>query len=315
MARSACGMQSKRRSCAAPGLHGAMRSIVGEWRAVSLNDPPQSLRRRSLAATFAVTLVLFATVACVLLADRPKVFDLAQAMTFPPDEMKYLGPMMAKMGADPDKQTLVVQNMGKIFSEQNRLTSDEVAAASVDASPEYQAAKLQADDAAVAMKKVAAASKLSNRKIRAFLRDSQRKHQAEREAIAEAVKDEKQAEAKLLIFARSNNVKVVPASPTHSESDLLKIMTQGYATAAAPPVQRGALANGAASEASVTSTAFSDNPVSIAAAALNQPVVSADAAAPAFAAAQSYMTASQAAATAEEAVAEAQSVLSSMNLN
>ncbi len=292
-------------------------------------------------ATLAVTMFLVATVACVLLADRPKGFELAQAMNFAPDEIKYLGPLMAKIGAGTGKQNIVVQNMGNIFSEKNRLASDKVAAAAVDASPEYQAAEQRARDATVAVKQAAAIKRLSMNRIKVFLRDSQHQHQTARDAIAKAVSEEKQAEAKLVHYARSNNVKILPAS--NSNSDLLKILSGGSIAAELQQAQSGASANVAAaavsaispttlstsaavplgaSDSTANTAALSDSSGAVDAASINQPVPSIAAAVPApslsasFATARpSRMTAAEAAATAEDAVAEAQSVLNGLNLN
>jgi hypothetical protein len=196
-----------------------MRVAVQEWQALSASDPPQSLRRRSFAATLAVSLVMVATVACVLLADRPKGFLLEQ--TSASDEDKYMAPLMSTMGQY--SRTVISQNIGKIFNEKNRLASDKAAAAALDASPEFQTLKRNTAESEAAMLKAAAAARLAGLKLKAGLISISREHHQSSDAIAKAIEAEKASEGNLIRVARSDGV-AIPPSPSASRSGLLKIL-------------------------------------------------------------------------------------------
>jgi hypothetical protein len=187
--------------------------LLREWQAVSANDPPQSLRRRSLAATLAVSLFLVAAAACVLLADRPKGFVLEQNPST--DEDKYV-PLISTV--DPYSNKVLSRDLNTIFSEKNKLASDQAAAAAVAASPEYKALTLKSAQLLRIASKAAAAQRLSNQKLKGIML----RHRAVSDSIAAAIKAEKESEAKLIHFARSKGYAVASAPPP-MDSGLLKL--------------------------------------------------------------------------------------------
>jgi hypothetical protein len=200
--------------------------MLKQWQIVSANDPPQSLRRRSLAATLAVSLFLVATAACVLLADRPKGFVLEEKPSA--DEVKYMTPLMASV--DNYSGKVLSRELSTIFSRKNELTSDKVAAAALAASPEYQELKRKSVELSNAARlKAAAAARLFGHKLRAI----DRQQRAEHDAIAAAIKKEKASEAKLIRFARSKGHVVTSSSPS-TDSSLLKIFASVAALDATP---------------------------------------------------------------------------------
>jgi hypothetical protein len=192
-----------------------MRHALREWQSVSANDPPQSLRRRTLGATLAVFLVLAATAACVLLADRPKTFSLEQKLSS--DEVKYIGSLTAKI--DPYSNKILFRDLNTIFSEKNKLASDNAAVAALDGNPEYEASKRKAEQLVeIAKQKEAAAKSVSSLKLRSIMR----KYHAATDSISAAIQAEKASEAKFIRFARSNGHAISSSTP-HLGSGLLKL--------------------------------------------------------------------------------------------
>jgi hypothetical protein len=210
--------------------------MLKQWQIVSANDPPQSLRRRSFAATLAVSLFLVATAACVLLADRPKGFALEQQPSA--DEVKYMTPLMAAV--DNYSGKVLSRELNTIFSKKNELTSDKVAAAALAASPEYQELKRKSADLSKAARiKSAAAARVSGQRLRAI----DRRQRAEHDAIAAAIKEEKASEAKLIRFAQSKGHVITSSPPAAADSDLLKIFASVAALDATPSAKPSATAS------------------------------------------------------------------------
>jgi hypothetical protein len=195
-----------------------MRVVVKEWQAISACDPPQSLRRRSLAGTLAVFLVLVATAACVLLADRPKGFELEQMHS---DEDNYAALLLSK-NSDKYSRMVLSQNILKIFSKSNKLASDKAAASALDANPKFQHLKRQVAESQLAMKKAAAAEMLSKLKLKSDLISISRQHHESSDAIASAIQTEKASDANLVRLARNSGIPV--PSPSKPDSNFLKIM-------------------------------------------------------------------------------------------
>lgn len=242
-----------------------MQHALREWQSVSANDPPQSLRRRTLGATLAVFLVLAATAACVLLTDRPKNFSLEQKVSS--DEVKYAGSLTAKI--DPYSNKIMFRDLNTIFSEKNKLASDNAAAAALDGNPEYKASKRKAEQLVeIAKQKEAAAKSVSSLKLKSIMR----KYHAATDSIAAAIQAEKASEAKFVRFARSKG-HAISSSPPQLGSGLLKLF-EGVAALDAPSpsksdastasVQAAALAIGADK---LSSNVASVQPVAQAAAA------------------------------------------------
>jgi hypothetical protein len=197
-----------------------MRVVVREWQVVSASDPPQSLRRRSLAATLAVSLVMAATVACVLLADRPNSFELQQARST--DEDKYAAQLMSK-NLDKYSRLILSQRILKIFSKKNKLASDSAAASALEANPEFQLLKRQVAGYQSAMKKAAAAERLSNENLKASLISISRKHHESSDAIASAIQAEKESDADLVRLARKSNIPI--PNPSKPDSSFVKMLS------------------------------------------------------------------------------------------
>jgi hypothetical protein len=228
-----------------------MRRVVSEWQTVSLNDPPQSLRRRSVAATVAVSLILFATAACVLLADRPKLFVLFQESHASHDEKEFLAPLMSSINSD--ERRVLSLDMNKIFSKKNIRAADEAAAADLEKNPEYQALIRKTQESTLAFQQAAAVSRRSGIRRMAILSANSKKRHAALKQINEAVQAEKAAEAKLIQFARTKGFVVPP--PSNAHSSLLKIFDDISKLDSAPAASANSLSTaGVVDSASITSS-------------------------------------------------------------
>jgi len=255
-----------------------MQHALREWQSVSANDPPQSLRRRTLGATLAVFLVLAATAACVLLTDRPKNFSLEQKVSS--DEVKYVGSLASKI--DPYSNKIMFRDLNTIFSEKNKLASDNAAAAALDGNPEYEASKRKAEQLVeIAKQKEAAAKSASSLKLKSIMR----KYHAATDSITAAIQAEKASEAKFVRFARSKG-HAISSSPPQLGSGLLKLF-QGVAAldATSPSISDASTASVQAATHAVGVDKLSSNvasvqPVAQAAAAPVAPAAAAPAAAP-----------------------------------
>lgn len=244
-----------------------MQHALREWQSVSANDPPQSLRRRTLGATLAVFLVLAATAACVLLTDRPKNFSLEQKVSS--DEVKYVGSLASKI--DPYSNKIMFRYLNTIFSEKNKLASDNAAAAALDGNPDYEASKRKAEQLVeIAKQKEAAAKSVSSLKLKSIMR----KYHAATDSITAAIQAEKASEAKFVRFARSKG-HAISSSPPQLGSGLLKLF-QGVAAldATSPSISDASTASVQAATHAVGVDKLSSNVASV------QPVAQAAAAAP-----------------------------------
>jgi hypothetical protein len=197
-----------------------MKTVVREWQSLSAGDPPQSLRRHSSAATLAVSLLMVATVACVLLADRPKGFALEQ--THSSDEDKYSGLLMSKH-LDKYSRMALSQNIRKIFSQKNKIASDNAAAFALDSSPEFRRLKRQVAESESALKNAAAAERLSQHNLKAGLISASREHQKSSSAIAAAIQAEKESDTNLVRLARNSGIPI--PSPSKPDPVFLKMLS------------------------------------------------------------------------------------------